>query len=168
MGKRVVVMGKPGIIAFPVLLALGAITGYLTYTYFMAAIPQEGFVDSPYRHELTPVEASEDSDEVSDESQFSKVVTIMILEGASTQGSPDYDPDAATASSDSLITWVNDDNIPHTATSGKGSSDSGELFDSGILTQGQKYSIPAADLGAGDHQYYCTVHPYMTSTITVE
>jgi plastocyanin len=156
-------MGKPGIIAFPVLLALGAITGYLTYTYFTAAIPQEGFVDSPYRHELTPAEASEDSDRMIDESKFSKVVTINILEGASTQGSPDYDPDAATASSDSLITWVNDDSIPHTAT-----SKAGEPFDSGILTQGQKYSVPAADLGAGDYQYYCTVHPYMTSMITVE
>ena len=154
-------MGKPGIIAFPVLLVLGAITGYLTYTYFTAAIPQEGFVDSPYRQELTPAEASEDK--VVDESKFSKVVTIKILAGASTQGSPDYDPDAATASSDSLITWVNDDSIPHTAT-----SKAGELFDSGILTQGQKYSVPAEDLGAGDHEYYCTVHPYMTSTITVE
>ncbi|HJS67935.1 MAG TPA: plastocyanin/azurin family copper-binding protein [Nitrososphaera sp.] len=168
MGKRVAVMGKPGIIAFPVLLALGAITGYLTYTYFMAAIPQEGFVDSPYRHELTPVEASEDK--VVDESKFSKVVTIKILEGAEVQGNPDYDPDSVVASSDALITWINDDDMPHTATSGTGSSDSeaGELFDSGILTQGQKYSVPAADLGAGDHQYYCTVHPYMTSTITVE
>jgi plastocyanin len=159
-------MGKPGIIAFPVLLALGAITGYLTYTYFMAAIPQEGFVDSPYRHELTPAEASEDK--VVDESKFSKVVTIKILEGASTQGSPDYDPNSAVASSDALITWINEDAVPHTATSGTGSSDSGELFDSGILTQGQKYNVPAADLGAGDHPYYCTVHPYMTSTITVE
>ncbi|MGI0048158.1 MAG: cupredoxin domain-containing protein [Nitrososphaera sp.] len=163
-------MGKPGIIAFPVLLALGAITGYLTYTYFTAAIPQEGFVDSPYRKELTPAEASEDSDEVADESQFSKVVTIKILDGALTQGSPNYDPDSAVASSDSLITWVNEDSTLHTATSGTGSGDSesGELFDTGYLPPGGKYSIPAADLGAGDHQYYCTVHPYMTSTITVE
>ena len=45
-------MVRPGAIAFPVILALGAITGYLTYTYFYAAIPQEGFVDSPYRQEL--------------------------------------------------------------------------------------------------------------------
>lgn len=163
-------MGKPGIIAFPILLALGAITGYLTYTYFNAAIPQEGFVDSPYRQELAPAEASKDEDKAVDESQFSKIVTIKILQGASTQGSPDYDPDTAVAGSDSLITWVNDDSIPHTATSGTGPSDSesGKLFDSGILAQGQKYSLPAADLGKGDHNYFCTVHPYMTSTITVK
>ena len=163
-------MGKPGIIAFPVLLAIGAITGYLTYTYFTAAIPQEGFVDSPYRQELTPAEASKNQDKVVDGSQFSKVVTIKILQGSVTQGNPDYEPDAATASSDALITWVNDDATLHTATSGTGTSDpeSGKLFDSKFLQPGGKYSVPAADIGKGEHQYYCTVHPYMTSTISVE
>ena len=162
-------MGKPGIIAFPVLLVLGAITGYLTYTWFGAAIPQEGFVDSPLRKELTPVEAVEDREAV-DESKFSKVVTIKILEGAELQGNPDYDPDAAVAGSDALITWINDDDTPHTATSGTGPSDSeaGKLFDSGILTQGQKYSVHAEDLGEGEHAYYCVVHPFMTGTVTVE
>jgi plastocyanin len=163
-------MAKPGAIAFPVLLALGAITGYLTYTWFTAAIPQEGIVESPYRQELRPAEAGEEEEEAVDESKFSKVVTIKILHGASTQGSPDYEPDAAVASSDSLITWVNEDSTPHTATSGTGQGDSeaGKLFDSAILIEGQKYSLPASDLGEGEHAYYCTVHPYMTSTITVE
>jgi len=165
-------MGKPGIIAFPVLLALGAITGYLTYTNFMAAMPQEGFVDSPYRQELTASAGNEtgtNGGEV-DESQFSKIVTIRILEGAVTQGSPDYEPDAATASSDALITWINDDSTLHTATSGAGQDDpeSGKLFDSKFLPPDGKYSIPAADIGAGDHAYYCILHPYITSTMTVE
>jgi hypothetical protein len=74
------------------------------YTYFTAAIPQAGIVDSPYLQELTPAKASEDQEEEAvDESQFSKVVMIKILQGAVAQGSPDYEPDAATASSDSLI-----------------------------------------------------------------
>jgi len=162
-------MGKPGIIAFPILLALGAITGYLTYTYFTAASPQLGIVESPYRQELAPAEATDDTKAV-DETKFSKVVTIKILQGASIQGNPDFDPDVAVASSDSLITWVNDDSIPHTATSGKGQgdSDAGKLFDSTVLTSGKKYSVPASELGAGDHQYYCTIHPYMTSKITIQ
>jgi plastocyanin len=164
-------MGKPGIIAFPVLLALGALTGYLTYTYFYAAIPQEGFVDSPYRKELT-ADATNDTGtggEV-DEGDFTEVVTINILQGAVTQGSPDYDPDAATASLDALIKWVNDDTTLHTATSGTGPSDpdSAKLFDSKFLGPKIEYSVPAADIGAGEHAYYCTLHPYMTSTITIE
>src|SRR5919107_825572 len=37
-------MGKPGKIAFPVILVLGAITGYITYTSFTAATPKEDTV----------------------------------------------------------------------------------------------------------------------------
>lgn len=169
-------MVKPGTIAFPVILALGAITGYLTYTYFGAVTPQEGTVVSPYREELSAASGSNDNNNSTgggkqiDESQFSKVVTIKILEGSSVQGSPDYDPDAATASSDALITWVNEDTTVHTATSGTGPDDaeSGQLFDSGFLNPGQKYSVPAADVGTGEQTYHCQVHPYMVSTITVE
>jgi plastocyanin len=46
-------MGKPGKIAFPVILVLGAITGYITYTFFAAAIPDEN-IDSPYYQPLSP------------------------------------------------------------------------------------------------------------------
>jgi plastocyanin len=176
MDSRVEIMVKPGTIAFPVILALGAITGYLTYTYFGAVTPQEGTVVSPYREELSAASGSNDNNNSTgggkqiDESQFSQVVTIKILEGSSVQGSPDYDPDAATASSDALITWVNEDTTVHTATSGTGPDDaeSGQLFDSGFLNQGQKYSVPAADVGTGEQTYHCQVHPYMVSTITVE
>jgi plastocyanin len=165
------VMARPGIIAFPVILVLGGITGYLTYDWFTQATPDPGIVESPY---WKPLSASANQTETGgnktvDESKFTKVVTINILEGSSTQGNPDYDPDAATASSDSLITWVNLDQILHTATSGTlGDAESGELFDSGYLNKGGKYSIPAADIGAGEHVYYCQVHPYMTSKITIQ
>ena len=47
-------MVSPGKIAFPVILVLGAITGYITYTAFTAAIPEEGRIDSPYYRPLSP------------------------------------------------------------------------------------------------------------------
>jgi plastocyanin len=47
-------MGKPGRIAFPVILALGAVTGYITYTYFTNAIPDPNRIDSPYYEPLSP------------------------------------------------------------------------------------------------------------------
>jgi len=61
--------------------------------------------------------------QVVDESQCPNVVTINILEGASVQGNPNYDPNTSTASSDALIKWINEDAEPHTATSGTGPSD---------------------------------------------
>jgi len=41
-------MGNPGRIAFPVILVLGAVTGYLTYTLFTNATPETNRIDSPY------------------------------------------------------------------------------------------------------------------------
>lgn len=166
-------MRSPGAIAFPVILVLGAITGYLTYEWFHAAIPEVGFVESPYRVDHVPEEdQGEDTDgsEQVDESQFENKVTVNILMGAAVQGNPDYDPDVSTAGIDSLITWVNEDDAPHTATSGTGfdDADSGSLFDSSIINAGESFSIAAEEIGAGEHAYYCAVHPYMTSMITIQ
>ncbi len=165
-------MRRPGVIAFPVLLILGAITGYLAYNFFIVdSTPKVGIIGGPYWKELSGDASATDMPAVEvDKSQFSKVVTIDILLGAVTQGNPDYSPDSAKVSSDALVTWVNKDSAPHSATSGKGFDDAdyGKLFDSGILMEGQEFSIPASDLGKGDHPYFCIVHPYMTSTLTVE
>ena len=166
-------MARPGIIAFPVILVLGGITGYLTYGSFTAATPDPGIVESPYWKPITASAGNQTEtggNKTVDESKFTNVVTINILEGSAVQGSPDYDPDAATASADALIKWVNLDATLHSATSGTGPTDaeSGKLFDSGFLDKGGEYSIPAADVGAGEHTYFCQVHPYMVSKITVQ
>jgi plastocyanin len=55
-------MGQPGKIAFPVILVLGAITGYITYSLFTAAIPQEGRLDSPYYQPLSPASDGNEPD----------------------------------------------------------------------------------------------------------
>ncbi|MGI0029453.1 MAG: hypothetical protein ACREAQ_07075, partial [Nitrososphaera sp.] len=90
-------MGRPGIIAFPVILVLGGITAYLTITSFTDATPEAGIVKSPYWKELS-VSAGNDTSggetKDLDESQFTKIVTVNILEGSSVQGSPDYNPDS--------------------------------------------------------------------------
>jgi plastocyanin len=165
-------MVRPGAIAFPVILALGAVTGYLTYNYFAAAMPIEGRVDSPYYKPLPATGGTESGNGSApvDESKYTNKVPIKILAGAATQGNPDYDPDAAKASSDALVTWTNTDSTIHTATSGTGASDpeSGKLFDSKFLQPNGTYSVPASKIGKGEHKYYCQVHPYMTSTITIE
>jgi plastocyanin len=161
--------------AFLAIMGLAALTGVVSYFLFAAATPKVGVVDSIYRQELPPqTETSAASkapaaSEAIDESKFTNKISINILEGASTQGNPNYRPDPAAATSDALITWVNDDSSPHTATSGTGPQDpeSGKLFDSGILTSGDKFSIPAEKIGKGEYSYYCTVHPYMLGKITI-
>src|ERR687889_42548 len=98
-------------------------------------------------------------------------VTINIPMGASVQGSPDYNPDAAEVPMNEKIVWVNQDTSPHTATSGTGAEDpnSGQVFDTSIINGGES-SAPQELKGVkeGDEvPYYCAVHPYMTSKLTV-
>jgi plastocyanin len=97
--------------------------------------------------------------------------TIAILQGSSTQGSPDYDPDAAQVPLGNKIVWDNQDSVPHTATSGADDKDpeKGKVFDTSFITGGEKSkAIELADAKEGDTiNYFCTVHPYMTSKITI-
>jgi plastocyanin len=171
-------MGTPGKVAFPVILALGAVTGYITYTYFTNAIPEADRIDSPYYHPLSPASGGNETSntgggggQVINESQHSNVVTVKILQGAAVQGSPDFDPDKAQVPVGNKIVWDNQDTVPHTATSGTGPSDpnSAKLFDTSIINGGEK-SNPVEVKGAkqGDTiTYHCTIHPYMTGEITI-
>lgn len=168
-------------IAFYALIGLAALTGIVTYYAFVVfATPKPDIVDSIYRQDLPPAPtaasatdaaAGEGSaaEEVIDESAFANKVEVQILAGSSTQGNPAYGPDPATASNDALVTWVNEDTVPHTATSGSGPQDpeSGQLFDTSIIMPAAKASVPAEKIGAGEHPYYCTVHPFMHGTITI-
>ena len=97
-------------------------------------------------------------------------VTLTILEGAATQGSPDYDPDKLTIKKGNTILVENKDLMPHTVTNGKGASDptSGKLFDTSIINGGEFKVLETSNVDAGTHPFYCSVHPYMTGTLTVQ
>jgi plastocyanin len=96
--------------------------------------------------------------------------TVSIPAGASTPGNPVYTPDTITVTKGDVITVTNDDTVPHTATSGEGPQDpnSAKLFDTSIIMAGDTAQIDTASLEAGDYAYYCTVHPFMKGTITVQ
>src|SRR5215208_4511277 len=189
-------MGSPGKIAFPVILVLGAITGFITYNYFTAAIPEEGRIDSPYYQALSPASGGNQTGSTGEAVQTAGGgnqtagggnqtagggnqtgvtggatggPTINILEGAAIQGSPDYDPEDLTAKKGDEVTVVNQDTVPHTVTSGTGSSDpnSAKSFDTSIINGGESATISLAQVEPGQYDYYCMVHPYMTGKITV-
>jgi plastocyanin len=65
---------------------------------------------------------------------------------------------------DNTVKWINNDSLPHTATSGKpdnGEVSAEELFDTGILSPEQSNENIVIDAEAGKYDYYCTLHPYM-------
>jgi len=57
------------------------------------------------------------------------------------------------------VTWVNEDDIPHTVVS------TGH-FRSKPLDTGDKFTFTFTT--AGSFQYFCSLHPHMQASITVE
>jgi len=63
------------------------------------------------------------------------------------------------------ITWANQDSAPHTVTSGVPGSLTSE-FDSGSFGIGESYHRSFNT--PGTFAYFCTIHPFMQATITVQ
>jgi plastocyanin len=186
-------MGSVGKVAFVSILGLGAITGVLVYYVFGNAAPAPGVIESIYRQNLPATDgATQDSPQSSSEganptsaaspsgssgnqtnltsSAAGPSVTLNILEGASVQGNPAYDPDPLSVTAGDVVEVSNQDTVPHTATSGSGPEDpeSGGQFDTSIIDAGATGQIDTASLEAGDHPFYCSVHPYMLGSMTVK
>ena len=96
--------------------------------------------------------------------------TLTIPNGASVQGNPAYEPNPLTVKVGDTIAVENEDIAPHTVTNGKDATDPtmGKLFDTSIINAGDSGEIVAADLDPGEYPYFCSVHPYMTGTLTVQ
>jgi cytochrome c oxidase subunit 2 len=96
--------------------------------------------------------------------------TLTIPNGASVQGNPAYEPSQLTVKVGDTIAVENKDIAPHTVTNGKDATDPtmGTLFDTSIINAGDSGEIVAAGLDPGEYPYFCSVHPYMTGTLTVQ
>ncbi len=64
----------------------------------------------------------------------------------------------------STVKWTNDDQAPHTVTSGK-PGDQSDLFDTRNLGNKGMFSFTFDQ--EGEFPYFCRIHPTMTATITV-
>jgi cytochrome c oxidase subunit II len=96
--------------------------------------------------------------------------TLTIPMGAVTPGNPAYEPASLTVKKGDAIEVVNKDSSPHTVTSGTGLEDpnAGQMFDTSIINAAGSAQLATADLEAGEYDYHCTVHPFMTGTLKVE
>jgi plastocyanin len=81
-----------------------------------------------------------------------KTMTVSIKNFA-------FNPPNTTVTPGTTVTWVNNDQTPHTATANNGA------FDSGTLQPGQSYSFTFDK--PGTYAYHCNIHPDMTATVTV-
>lgn len=64
------------------------------------------------------------------------------------------------------VVFTNSDSAPHTVTAGTDDEPMGEVFDSGLLEQGESFTVVFDE--PGSHAYFCERHPPMTGLIVVE
>jgi len=125
------------------------------------AVPAPGFEDVP---EMIVQEESEP------EPMAPFTGTISVPEGSGVPGCDEtnqcFIPADVTINVGETITWSNDDTAAHTVTSGiVGSDDVGSNFDSSLFMAGTTFSHTFDE--AGEFDYFCMVHPWMTGKVQV-
>ena len=94
-----------------------------------------------------------------------ELFTVEVLPESSISGNPGYDPEDITVVQGDGIEWFNNDTLAHTVTSFE---DFGETFDSGLFDAGGTYTLVTTEMDPITYDYFCSVHPWMRGTITIE
>jgi plastocyanin len=71
-----------------------------------------------------------------------------------------FAPQHATVKAGTTVTWINEDDAPHTVAS------SSKLFKSKALDTGDEFSFTFTT--PGTYEYFCSLHPHMMGAIVVE
>ena len=93
---------------------------------------------------------------------------VSISAGSSNPSATEFFvPAEITVPAGSTVTWTNDDSTIHTVVQGSPSGGSGETpaFDSSIIANGATWEHTFDT--AGEFDYYCSLHPFMTGKVTV-
>jgi len=161
-------MGVSEKIIFLGILGMGAMVGVISYIIFTDLPPTPGDAKSIYRQDLPPPTEAK-AEPTIDPSTVKADVTLTILEGAATQGNPDYDPNELSVKKGNIIKVDNTDMMPHTVTNGAGPNDpnSAKIFDTSLIMGGESGILQTEEVDAGEYTFYCTVHPYMTGTLKI-
>jgi plastocyanin len=92
--------------------------------------------------------------------------TVIIDRGSSF---PDnkrfYSPSNLTIQGNTTVTWTNNDTVLHTVTSGDPNAGPSRVFDSSLIGPNNQFNYTFSD--EGQFKYYCTLHQFMTGTVTV-
>jgi plastocyanin len=72
-----------------------------------------------------------------------------------------FDAQTITVAPGSTVTWVNQDDAPHTIV-----ADDGKSFRSKPLDTGERYAFTF--MSSGTYGYFCSIHPHMTGKVVVK
>jgi len=97
-----------------------------------------------------------------------EAIKVVIPKGAAIPEDDQifYDPEVIDVTVGTTVAWDNVDNTMHTVTSGNPDGGADGVFDSDIMSAGDKFEFTFTD--AGNYDYYCILHPWMIGTVNVE
>jgi plastocyanin len=96
-----------------------------------------------------------------------ETTVVMPLGSSAATGGAGFEPAAITVSPGGTVIWDNQDNALHTATSGESPTPDGK-FDSGLLGANQESKPVTMPTEPGEYKYFCTLHPFLVGTVTVQ
>ena len=98
---------------------------------------------------------------------FAQENAVSIATGSANPSATEfYVPSEITVSSGTTVTWTNDDSTIHTVVEGGPQSGGATpAFDSSIIAPGATWDNTFDT--AGEFNYYCNLHPFMTGKVTV-
>lgn len=103
--------------------------------------------------DTTETTEAEEMTETEESAQEQVSVDIVSIEDA-------FEPSTATVAAGGEVTWVNTDDIAHTATAEDGT------WDSGNLEPGAEFTFAPEE--PGTYPYFCSIHPSMEGELVVE
>lgn len=96
-----------------------------------------------------------------------QTTVVMPLGSSAATSGAGYEPPTVTVSPGGSVVWDNQDNALHTATSGESPTPDGK-FDSGLIGANQASKPVTMPSEPGEYKYFCTLHPFLVGTITVQ
>lgn len=93
-------------------------------------------------------------------------VVMPVGSSAATSGAG-YEPATINVSPGATVVWDNQDNALHTATSGESPTPDGK-FDTGLIGANQESKPVTMPTEPGEYKYFCTLHPFLVGTVTVQ
>ena len=96
-----------------------------------------------------------------------KTFNVIIPNGnANIENTGFYVPLNAQVKVGTTVVWINNDVVPHTIQSQDEEGNVRGLFNSALLTTGQRFAYTFEDKGV--YHYFCTLHPWRVGVVTVK
>jgi len=94
---------------------------------------------------------------------------VMPLGSSAATSGEGYEPATITVSPGATVVWDNQDNALHTATSGNPDTATPDgKFDTGLVGANQPSKPVTMPSEPGEITYFCTLHPFLVGTVTVQ